>query len=183
MFLFLKRLLVILMTGIVVSCSLALDTSVLNEGCPEGTKACFGKCVSIRLPEYGCGRAGCAPCALQHATSNCSDSNECSIAQCTPPFDSCDGIAATGCETNTDESAIHCGGCTTDCTLQAKQILTVQTALCGFRACYVYQCAAGYLDCDGIFLDGCEVTSDAKNCGACNNVCSTAQSCVNGICQ
>ncbi len=165
----LKRLAVILIAGIFVSCSLALDTGVLNEGCPEGTKACFGGCVSIRLPEYGCGRAGCAPCALQHATSNCSDSNECSVAQCAPPFDNCDGIAATGCETNTDESAEHCGGCASanDCTTQ--QLPNLLTARCGARVCYVYKCAPGYLDCNTRFADGCEykVPSSSLDAGTC----------------
>ncbi len=191
MTLFVKRLIVILMTVVVVSCSLALDTSALNQGCPEGTKACFGQCVSMRLAKYGCARPGCAPCALQHATSNCNDSYECSIASCAPPFNNCDSDPTTGCETNTDESTQYCGGCAAvnNCTSQAQQIgHHITAALCGAGACYISQCDPGYLDCDGQFATGCEypsaqLQSDVKNCGACNVVCAANQSCVNGVCQ
>jgi len=186
MALFVKGL--VLMLVVAPSCSLAMDTGALNDGCPDKTKACYGECVSKGLAKYGCGRIGCAPCALQHATSNCSEF-ECSIAQCTLPFDDCDGDPSTGCETNTNESTEHCGAClNNNCTLQAQQYTGIKTALCGAGACYIYQCAPGYFDCDGTFATGCEVTSsqllvDRINCGSCGTTCAASQSCVNGICQ
>ena len=159
----LRRLAGTLVAGIFLSCSLAVDTGALNEGCPTGTKPCYGKCVSTDLPDYGCGRAGCAPCGLQHATSNCSTSTgECTVAQCAPHFDNCDKIAANGCETNIDESVAFCGGCTNVNICDPQQRQHVQTSRCGAGACYVYQCESDYFDCDGTFSTGCDSRRDAK---------------------
>lgn len=51
-----------------------------------------------------------------------------------------------------------------------------------------YTCDAGYADCDGTLLNGCEisVTSNPNNCGACGNACvprpNAVPLCVNGNC-
>jgi hypothetical protein len=186
MMLLLRRLAITLAAAISLACSLVVDAGALNQGCPAGTKSCYGKCVSTNLPEYGCARPGCAPCGLQHATSNCSTSTgQCTVAECAPHFGNCDKIAASGCETNIDESAEFCGGCDLyNCDSQQGQ--NVKTSRCGFGACYVYQCEPGYFDCDGTFSTGCEVSTtqlqtDRLNCGSCGTTCAT--SCVNGICQ
>ena len=186
MIVLLRRLTITLVAGIFLSCSLAVDASALNEGCPTGTKACYGQCVSKDLPQYGCARAGCAPCGLPNATSNCSTSTgACTVAQCAPHFDNCDTNAANGCETNTDESVTFCGGCgsVNNCDLPHRQ--NVQTSRCGYGVCYVYECEPGYSDCDGTFPNGCEVNllTEANHCGDCNVACVAPQTCVSGVCQ
>jgi hypothetical protein len=44
------------------ACSLAIDTSEIDAGCPAGTKLCGSSCVEIEDPAYGCTNRGCAPC-------------------------------------------------------------------------------------------------------------------------
>jgi hypothetical protein len=169
-----------------VACSLAMDLSKLDEGCPEGTKPCDGRCVSKLLPGYGCGNSSCAPCVLDHAKSNCNLEFECSIAACAPRYDNCDEKASTGCETNLYETKTHCGSCGIDCTTQ--NVLNASDIECGGAACYVKTCNTGWFDCNGVFPDGCEVPAaqlaiDNSNCGNCRVKCGAGQSCVDGTCQ
>lgn len=42
-------------------------------------------------------------------------SGTCALGACSPGFESCDGIAQTGCEADTRVSARHCGVCAHDC--------------------------------------------------------------------
>ena len=153
----LSKWLLICLALSVDSCSLVLETNSLNEGCPERTKPCFGKCVSKDLPQYGCGRAGCIPCGLPHAKANCNAESVCGIAECVPPFADCDQDPTNGCEVNTYESLQYCGGCTNvEICPPAAGLPHVKTMGCGNRVCYVRQCEPGYLDCDQEPTNGCE---------------------------
>ncbi len=152
----------------VQSCSLVVDTNSLKEGCPEGTKPCFGKCVSKDLPQYGCGRPGCNPCGLPHAKANCNAASVCGIAECAPPFGDCDRDPTNGCEVNTYESLQYCGGCSNGTVCPSPGTMHMALVGCGNRLCYIRQCDTGYLDCNGEILDGCEVAipagADAGSC-------------------
>lgn len=66
--------------------------------CVKGTKLCGAGCVTVDLPEYGCGSKDCAPCALAHATATCSGGT-CAIGSCKTAFVDCDGDPLNGCET------------------------------------------------------------------------------------
>jgi hypothetical protein len=92
----------------VLGCSLLVDTSDLDSGCPEGTKNCPGAgCVRLTDPAFGCGLHTCAPCEnLTNAVAVCID------LRCEGPC--LEGFACTGCLVNilTDEQ--NCGGCCTD---------------------------------------------------------------------
>ncbi len=75
---------------------------------------------------------------------------------------------------------MHCGACTMQCPLIGANTVPRCTAgTCGFS------CMAGFGDCTGDPLDGCEATLDTiDHCGACIP-CSTANctpSCAAGVC-
>lgn len=73
-----------------------------------------------------------------------------------------------------NETGVDCGGSCSPCPVGGGCVATndcVQNAVCSAGQCV---CAAGYSDCNGSPVDGCEVntSADVNNCGACNNVCS-----------
>jgi hypothetical protein len=88
-----------------LGCSLLVDTSDLDAGCPSGTKLCAGDgCVAVDDPAYGCKRDSCIPCSdIRNAVAVCVDF-ECE-GQCL------DGFGCAGCLVDllTDED--NCGGC------------------------------------------------------------------------
>ena len=45
-----------------IACSLIVDTSEIDAGCGEGMKVCFGACVKIDDPAYGCSPTECKAC-------------------------------------------------------------------------------------------------------------------------
>jgi ribosomal protein S27AE len=62
-----------------------------------------------------------------------------------------------------------------------KAIITCTTGgVCSVSTCTV----DGYSDCDGSYINGCEVNllSNKTNCGACGHVCTFNESCVSGSC-
>jgi hypothetical protein len=71
----------------------------------------------------------------------------------------------------------NCGKCAAACSASTAHA----TSACKNATCAI-SCAAGYLDCDGNVLTGCETTSDVKNCGACGKACTASQLCVTGTC-
>ena len=99
-----KGSLAVLLAG-VVGCSLLVDTSDLDAGCPEGTKLCAGEgCVDLYDPAYGCRRDSCIPCTeVTNAVAECVDF-ECR-GKCLEGF----GCAGCGANLLTDEE--NCGGC------------------------------------------------------------------------
>ncbi|MBI5534032.1 MAG: hypothetical protein HY898_15025 [Deltaproteobacteria bacterium] len=88
--------------------------------------------------------------------------------QCYPGFGNCDGASATGCETDLQSTAQHCGACAAACPTRPNS-----TPLCSAGACGM-SCNAGYADCDAVESNGCEVNlqSSATNCGACGQLCN-----------
>jgi hypothetical protein len=56
---------------------------------------------------------------------------------CNMGFGNCDGMDANGCETNTNTSNTHCGGCMMPCPTNSA---------CSMGACV---CGAGYSECGG----------------------------------
>jgi hypothetical protein len=82
---------------------------------------------------------------------------------------------ATGC------NAPNCVSCDVRV---ANAVATCSAAL----TCAIGACNRGYLDCDQLDSDGCEVDSqiDIGNCGTCGTVCTTTAHseplCLNGVC-
>jgi hypothetical protein len=80
---------------------------------------------------------------------------------------------ATGC------AAASCNPC----------VFPNASAVCGDGgACAIGTCNSGFLDCDGVAANGCEVVAatNVDNCGQCGRACSTlhtiSRRCANGLC-
>ncbi len=106
----------------------------------------------------------------------------CTLAACASGTANCDGNLLNGCETNTETSVANCGACGSACTT------TNGTPACVSGVCAVGACSAGYADCNGLAVDGCEVNTrtSTSNCGACGSVCNPANAngaaCTSGAC-
>lgn len=92
----------------VLGCSLLVDTSDLDSGCPEGTKLCPGEgCVDIDDEAYGCTRTSCAPCEnLTNAVAVCSNLR--CVGLCLEGWD------CAGCLVNIFTDEDNCGRCCED---------------------------------------------------------------------
>ncbi|MBA2662969.1 MAG: hypothetical protein H0U74_11780 [Bradymonadaceae bacterium] len=93
------------------------------------------------------------------------------IGHCATGTGSCDGSAATGCETDTSNNDAHCGGCGLVCELANVDARCVEGG-CQMNG----QCIPGFANCDKSVASGCEsnVLSDDANCGSCGRNCARA---------
>ncbi|MFO0606731.1 MAG: fibrinogen-like YCDxxxxGGGW domain-containing protein [Polyangiales bacterium] len=137
------------------------DTNAAN-GCEANTAADNANCGM-------CGRA-------------CAAGQVCSAGVCTS---SC-GAGTTNCSgdcVNTQTDPGNCGMCGNACRPPNASL-----SACVMGACVVAACNAGFGDCDGNVMNGCETNvrgSDVNNCGACNLVCrfpNAAATCASGSC-
>jgi hypothetical protein len=89
----------------IASCNAGFADCVngLADGCETG----------ILGDPSNCGGCGVA-CSLANASAACSGGS-CAIAACTAPWQSCDGQAANGCESNSQTDPQHCGACANAC--------------------------------------------------------------------
>jgi hypothetical protein len=94
-----------------VGCSLLVDASDVDHGCPAGTKLCDVKCVAIGDPAYGCDPVRCDPCRIANAIPTCRDQT-CVVDNCLLGF-GCPG--STGCEANVFIDPKNCGECHQAC--------------------------------------------------------------------
>lgn len=145
-------------TCAVVSCTLPFADcdSDASNGCETDTNttvshcgSCGVSCQSRPNARVECVSGGCA-------------------TTCESGFADCDGDAANGCETDTRNDVSHCGACGTMCSLPGA------TAGCASGRCAVATCGAGFADCDGLAVNGCEVNTqtDVAHCGACGSACA-----------
>ena len=97
------------------------------------------------------------------------------MGACTYLYGNCDGNASNGCEKPLTADTSNCGTCGTVCGTANG------TASCSGGGCSI-TCGAGYLNCDTVNSNGCEINklTDPNNCGSCGNVC--ANGCTNGVC-
>jgi len=166
----------------VAGCQAFVDLDGLeDQSCPPGEKACNNECVSERDIATGCGDPGCDPCAPMHADAICDNNNHCGFtrASCIAPWDDCNGFDDDGCETDTDHTPKHCGGCLQPCPDPMHG-----TAGCSEGKCVIGKCADGWEDCDGDPSNGCEheIWTDLE-CVSCGIPCPDGTSCDRGICR
>lgn len=149
---------------VVPGCTVSLDLAELQEGCPEGTKACDSTCVTLDDPAYGCAAESCTPCRVTGGTARCDADGECAIATCKEGFKACDGACVSasnplyGCARN---------GCD-PCILPDATATCTSTGECG-----VGSCIGRRGDCNRESYDGCEANhnEDINNCGECEHEC------------
>lgn len=79
----------------------------------EGDEDCGGPCPAKCAIGMQCG--GASDCVAGAHSSAACVSGTCGLGTCTSGFASCDGVAQTGCETDTRVDARHCGTCFHDC--------------------------------------------------------------------
>ena len=155
-----------------------LNCGACGNVCATGTSCCGGTCISI-TSVANCGTCGNACGDVINGARACV-SGKCAIAGCNGSFHDCNSNYADGCETDTSADIKNCGACGNAC----ATVTNATTLGCAASKCNVTGCATGFKDCNLTYSDGCEVdtTKDAKNCGACGNVCDAGASCVSGVC-
>ncbi len=173
------------------ACGTACGETNAAAACVAGTcqltcAAGFGNCdgnaangceTDLSTTPADCGACG-TTCGSINGIATCSSST-CGIV-CSAGFADCDGSLADGCEVNLAGDVANCGTCGNICgALNAAPFCTGGS--CGFT------CNAGFLDCNGLPGDGCEVNvnADPSNCGACGSVCAPANAtgaCSAGTC-
>lgn len=143
----------------------------------------------IRSDKNHCGACGVICNESQFSKLNVAGvtcaQKQCVIDQCTTGFANCNSAAADGCEVNLSDNINHCGSCNTACVAGPN----VSLISCEAGACKILSCAAGWGNCDGNVLNGCEVNlnTSVNHCGSCPNKCPTVPnskpSCDGGICK
>ena len=140
-----------------------------SNACAAGELACGSGCVANGVKN--CGSCGNDCTNLSHVIGKTS----CTGGQCSLPATSCDvgwadcdGRADNGCETDVTQAA-HCGSCNNLCTGAMPVCAGSGTNYACFPKCPTAtptQCGSACVD----------ISSDAKNCGACGNACATTVS-------
>jgi hypothetical protein len=158
--------------------SCTVDTCAPGFGDCDGV-ADNGCEASVAADPMHCGTCGNA-CVLPNATPACVGGS-CAVAGCNAGFGNCDGQASTGCEVNTTNDPMNCGGCGLGCALPNA------TAGCAGSMCVVATCDVGWSNCDGLASNGCETHTavDPLSCGMCGHVCSVpsgSAGCAGGTC-
>jgi len=182
-------------TTVADGCEVNTQTSIPNcGGCNQpcaianGTPLCSGGTCAVsgcNLPFANCNNNpadGCEAnlsnsvgtcgscfnaCSVANGTPGCSGS-ACTVAACNAPFRDCNLVVGDGCETNSNSSLTHCGGCNQACTVANGN------PVCNNGACNVASCTAPFLDCNTTPGDGCEINSNTNSlhCGGCNQACA-----------
>jgi hypothetical protein len=140
------------------------------SGCEEGWSDCDGDyangCeIDTASDEDNCG--GCGPSGVQcnslfpNATGQCVGGT-CVLDDCLGSYADC--TSEVGCETNTQSSNLHCGGCGEPCQSVGG------TNTCTSGVC-VPECNAGWDVCTSP-ENGCTQLNASPNCGECDNSCS-----------
>src|SRR6185437_294163 len=135
--------------------------------------------IDLSKSPLDCGTCGNA-CSLLHASATCA-AGACAIGSCQAGYANCDGVVENGCEVDTQGDVDNCGACGTIC------MLPMATSACVGGACAIAACAPGFLDCDLVAANGCEVdrSTDVQNCGGCGDACALAHAtptCAAGVC-
>jgi hypothetical protein len=155
------------------SCSITCSSgwancdTVLTNGCEAPLNA-----------NPNCGACG-VTCSNANGTTSCTGSV--CVPVCGAGFGNCDANPNNGCEASL-KTLPNCGTCGTVCDLAHA------TESCATGSCVLSACDAGYSNCDGNGLNGCEVNTatDMNNCGTCGKVCTNpygTAACVAGVCQ
>ena len=148
-----------------------------SADCPAGKQLCFGTCVSINDPLYGCGAPSCAPCKSTRSTMGCAG-GKCIVTACDSGYADCNTLPADGCETDRSK-ATSCGSCNAVCQAAAPNCAPAGAS---------FQCTTGCTAADPL-LCGAECVNpnmSPNHCGGCNVKCPAVENgipeCNTGVC-
>ncbi|MDQ3038078.1 MAG: hypothetical protein M3Q72_00560, partial [Actinomycetota bacterium] len=133
--------------GTACGAGLVCSGSACVPSCGAGLTECSGSCVDTRFHPSHCTACGAACGPYANAVASCSD--RC-LMTCDPGFRDCDGATATGCESESATDVDNCGRCGVRCSYANA------AASCSAGTCGMLACNAGFGDCDGSPLNGCE---------------------------
>jgi len=137
-----------------------------TDGCETDTSSDVNNC-------GGCDIVCATPVSGEAACVN----GKCSISACSKGTLDCNSDLSDGCEIDGSRDVNNCGACGTVCAGGDNAAAACRAGKC------VLSCNAGYLDCDGDAVNGCETngSADLSNCGNCGNVCPSTPN-LNAIC-
>ncbi|MFO0647695.1 MAG: hypothetical protein U0326_15745 [Polyangiales bacterium] len=152
--------------------------------CEPGFADCDGDAsngceVDTRTSTASCGACDRA-CAPPRATGVCV-AGSCGVGACATGFGDCDMSASNGCEVDLAATTAHCGACGRACASRPNGLPGCVAGAC------VLACLAGFSDCDGDIVTGCEVDTrtSAAHCGGCGRACAPPHAtgaCAAGVC-
>ncbi|MBL8604803.1 MAG: hypothetical protein JNK72_22945 [Myxococcales bacterium] len=150
-----------------------------SSRCAMGESCCAGACVNTQSNADNCGTCGTV-CNVPNAQAACA-MGQCAVGSCTGDRRDCDNMVGNGCETDTNSSLMHCGGCGRVCNTPPNATASCTAGSCGFT------CVTGFADCDNDPANGCEtdLNSSADNCGTCGTRCmltNATAACMAGRC-
>lgn len=153
------------------------DASTGGISCAPSQRACYGACVGLTDPVYGCGDPNCSPCKTAHGQSAC-QGTKCVVQACDPGYADCNQDPADGCEVDLSK-AVSCGACNAVCPATAPVCAPAGAS---------FQCTTGCTAAAPL-LCGTECVSpltSVNHCGACNQKCpdidQATSACNNGLC-
>jgi len=131
-----------------------------------------------------CGACGnnCAALPNVDNTATSCIAGKCVIG-CLSGYSDCDNDPTTGCEAQTDSSAIDCGKCGNDC----SKLPNLGSPVCTSGICNG-TCNTGFSVCGSATGVGCpdDTSSSTTNCGVCGNNCpgvsNAGVACTAGVC-
>ena len=137
-----------------------------SANCPAGQQECFGTCVSMTDPLYGCGSPSCSACPSTHATMGC-QGRTCIVKTCNPGYADCNASGADGCEVDLSKS-VSCGTCNAKCGAAAPLCTPSGPS---------FQCTNG---CTPVAPVACgaecvDPTISTNHCGSCNIKCPAVE--------
>lgn len=133
-----------------------------SPGCATGQQMCFGSCVSMTDPLYGCGNPSCTSCPSTHSTMGC-QGRTCVVTACDPGYSDCNAKGADGCETDLSK-ATTCGACNAVCGAAAPLCAPTGASFQCTNGCT----AGAPVDCGAECVDP---QTSPNNCGGCNIKC------------
>ncbi|MEQ8275037.1 MAG: choice-of-anchor D domain-containing protein [Deltaproteobacteria bacterium] len=142
------------------SCTAPFDdcNNQYGDGCESNTQVDLANCGACNVA-----------CAVANGSPIC-NGGSCAVAGCNAGFFDCNGGYADGCEADLQNSVTTCGSCSTVCSVANG------SPACNAGNCAIATCVAPWDDCNGQYVDGCEINTsgNVNHCGGCNQACAVA---------